>query len=99
MTATLFRKTLLTLAVAAAAFPVNAQIVQLTNSGFSSQMANPQENLEFNGHYDGSEPTAIHVASSNIKNLTLNSTINTAGEYSSAVFLGPDWKNGIWGYN
>ncbi|GGJ17479.1 hypothetical protein ALP32_200262 [Pseudomonas avellanae] len=81
MTAVIFRKTLLAMAVAATAIPAFAETVQLTNAGYNSERQTHTGNLEINGAYTGSTvKDAIKLSGSTVdRDLILNANINNSG--------------------
>ncbi|WP_122670791.1 autotransporter domain-containing protein [Pseudomonas viridiflava] len=81
MTAVIFRKTLLAMAVAATAIPAFAETVQLTNAGYNSERQAHTGNLEINGAYTGSTvKDAIKLSGSTVdKDLIFNANINNSG--------------------
>lgn len=87
MNPVMFRKTLLALAVTATALPALAETVQLTNAGFKSEHQRYSGNLEINGAYTGgSDEDAIELNGSSIeKDLILNATINSTGNFAGGV--------------
>ena len=87
MASMLFRKTLLAVAVTATTLPVYAQTVQLTNAGFVSERQTYAEDLEITGTYNGStDEDAIAINGSHLqKNLILNATINSTGDFAGGV--------------
>lgn len=100
MASMLFRKTLLTMAVAAATLPAHAQTVQLTNAGFVSERQTYTEDLEITGAYTGGTgEDAIAINGSHLqKNLILNTTINSTGNFAGGVDMdsfgdGLTWTN------
>lgn len=92
----LFRKTLLALAVTASAVPAFAQTVQLTNAGFLSERQTYTEDLEITGSYTGgSDEDAIELNGSTLqKNLILNATINSTGDFAGGVDM--DSMKTVW---
>lgn len=95
MTPVMFRKTLLTLAIAATTLPVSAQTVELTNTGFISEHQTYEGNLEFTGSYTGnSAEDAIEFNGNHVKgNLILNTTINNSGDFAGGIDLDA-WEDG-----
>lgn len=87
MASMLFRKTLLALAVTASAVPAYAQTVQLTDAGFLSERQTYSEDLEITGSYTGgSDEDAIEFNGSHLqKDLILNATINSTGDFAGGV--------------
>lgn len=83
----MFRKTLLALAVTTTALPAFADTVQLTNAGFKSEHQHYSGNLEITGAYNGrSAEDAIELNGSSIdKDLILNATINSTGDFAGGV--------------
>ncbi|MDU9389160.1 autotransporter outer membrane beta-barrel domain-containing protein [Pseudomonas sp. zfem002] len=96
----LFPKTLLALAVTATTLPAYAETVQLTNAGFKSENQTYSENLEISGSYSGSgndDPIELH-GSHVQKDLILNATINSTGNFAGGVDMdsfgdGLTWAN------
>ncbi|MCU1723897.1 autotransporter outer membrane beta-barrel domain-containing protein, partial [Pseudomonas sp. 5P_5.1_Bac1] len=100
MASPIFRKTLLALAVTATTLPAWAQTVQLTNAGFLSERQTYSENLEITGTYTGgSDEDAIEFNGSHLqKDLILNATINSTGDFAGGVDMdvyedGNTWIN------
>lgn len=87
MASVIFRKTLLALAVTATTLPAYAQTVQLTNAGFLSERQTYTEDLEITGTYTGgSDEDAIEFNGSHLqKDLILNATINSTGDFAGGV--------------
>jgi len=91
----LFRKTLLALAVAATALPVSAQIVQLGNEGFFSQLQTHTDDLQFTGSFNGTNITAIELQGSSIaKDLVFDTRVQVSGRYATGALLttSGDWE-------
>ena len=100
MASMLFRKTLLALAVTATALPAQAQTVQLTNAGFKSENQTYAEALEITGSFTGTnkddpvEFNGSHLQKDLILNATINSTGNFAGGVDMDVYETPTtWVN------
>ncbi|MFD2643318.1 autotransporter outer membrane beta-barrel domain-containing protein [Pseudomonas japonica] len=94
----LFRKTLLALAVTTTTVPAYAQTVQLTNAGFKSENQTYSENLEISGSYSGSgndDPIELH-GSHVQKDLILNATINSTGNFAGGVDMDVYEAPGNW---
>lgn len=87
MASMLFRKTLLALAVTATTLPAYAQTVQLTDAGFISENQTYTEDLEITGSYNGgADEDAIAINGNHLqKNLILNATINSTGDFAGGV--------------
>lgn len=87
MTSMLFRKTLLAVAITATTLPAYAQTVQLTDAGFVSDRQFYTEDLEITGSYNGgADEDAIALNGSYLeKNLILNATINSTGDFAGGV--------------
>jgi len=83
----LFRKTLLAVAITATTLPAYAQTVQLTDAGFVSDRQFYTEDLEITGSYNGgADEDAIALNGSYLeKNLILNATINSTGDFAGGV--------------
>ncbi|MDD0972676.1 autotransporter outer membrane beta-barrel domain-containing protein [Pseudomonas fontis] len=91
----MFRKTLLALAVTATALPAFAETVQLTNAGYVSEHQTHTGNLEITGSYTGgTAEDAIELNGSSIeKDLILNATINSTGNFAGGVDMDV-WEGG-----
>ncbi|WP_225422460.1 autotransporter family protein [Pseudomonas huaxiensis] len=98
MASPIFRKTLLALAVTATTLPAWAQTVQLTNAGFLSERQTYSENLEITGTYTGgSDEDAIEFNGSHLqKDLILNATINSTGDFAGGVDMDVYEDGNIW---
>ncbi|MEE1920363.1 autotransporter domain-containing protein [Pseudomonas sp. 148P] len=94
----LLRKTLLAMAVASATLPAYAQTVQLTNAGFKSENQTYTESLEITGSYSGSgEDDPIEFNGSHLqKDLILNATINSTGDFAGGVDMDVYETPGTW---
>lgn len=100
MTPALFRKTLLSLAIAttaSAALPVCAQTLQLTNAGLTSELQTYADTVEVNGTFTSANSDLDAVAfngSTFQKDLILNATIDANGNFADGVDMDQSDSNG-----
>ncbi|WP_347902013.1 autotransporter domain-containing protein [Pseudomonas purpurea] len=100
MTPALFRKTLLSLAIAttaSTALPVCAQTLQLTDAGLSSVLQTYTDTVEVNGTFTSANSDLDAVAfngSTFQKDLILNATIDANGNFADGVDMDQADSNG-----